>query len=203
MWALIRRRRRRRVAPSAAPRSPRRTSLPQVRGASAGKARDNHERGDDRPRRHADRGRHALGEGGMGIVWRAWLFHAPSTPRGAEPPLPVALKVLSPRARGKAELRALFVHEAEAMRALSHPNVVRFHTLGRSRERAGDRDGVRRRRQPRRGDRAPRRPRAPRQSRRSHHRSPRSPLRARVALLPPASSAPSPARTRSASCIAT
>jgi serine/threonine protein kinase len=70
-----------------------------------------------------------LGEGGMGIVWRGWLFHAPGTPQGADPPLPIALKVLAPRVRGRPELRALFVHEAEAMRALSHPNVVRLHTL--------------------------------------------------------------------------
>jgi serine/threonine protein kinase len=70
-----------------------------------------------------------LGEGGMGVVWRGWLFHAPGTPRGGEPPLPVALKVLAARARAKPELRALFLHEADAMRALLHPNVVRFHAL--------------------------------------------------------------------------
>jgi eukaryotic-like serine/threonine-protein kinase len=65
----------------------------------------------------------------MGIVWRGWLFHAPGTPRGADPPLPIAIKVLAPRARGKPELRALFLREAEAMRTLSHPNVVRLHAL--------------------------------------------------------------------------
>ncbi len=70
-----------------------------------------------------------LGEGGMGIVWRGWLFHAPGTPRANEPPLPIALKVLTPSARAQAELRALFAHEAEAMRNLSHPNVVRFYAL--------------------------------------------------------------------------
>jgi serine/threonine-protein kinase len=65
----------------------------------------------------------------MGIVWRAWLFHAPGTPEADLPPTAVALKVLSPRLHGRAELRALFVHEAEAMRSLWHPNVVRFHAL--------------------------------------------------------------------------
>src|SRR5207245_6843232 len=35
-----------------------------------------------------------LGEGGMGVVWRAWLFYAPSTGRAGEPPTPIALKVL-------------------------------------------------------------------------------------------------------------
>jgi serine/threonine protein kinase len=70
-----------------------------------------------------------LGEGGMGIVWRGWLFHAPGTPGANDPPLPVALKVLTPRASARPELRALFLQEADAMRALSHPNVVRFHAL--------------------------------------------------------------------------
>ena len=70
-----------------------------------------------------------LGEGGMGIVWRGWLFHPPATPRGSDPPIPIALKVLSPRARANPQLRALFLQEAEAMKVLSHPNVVRFHRL--------------------------------------------------------------------------
>jgi serine/threonine-protein kinase len=70
-----------------------------------------------------------LGEGGMGIVWRGWIFHAPGSVHAAEPPLPVALKVLGPRARANPDLRALFLREAQAMRGLSHPNVVRFHTL--------------------------------------------------------------------------
>jgi hypothetical protein len=70
-----------------------------------------------------------LGEGGMGIVWRGWLFHAPHSPQAADPPLAIALKVLAPHARASAEHRALFVREADAMRALSHPNVVRFIAL--------------------------------------------------------------------------
>jgi serine/threonine-protein kinase len=70
-----------------------------------------------------------LGEGGMGVVWRGWLFRAPNTPRAHEPPTAIALKVLTARARAMPELRALFLHEADAMRQLAHPNVVRFHAL--------------------------------------------------------------------------
>jgi serine/threonine-protein kinase len=70
-----------------------------------------------------------LGEGGMGIVWRGWLFYAPTTPRASEPPLPIALKVLAPVMRGRPEVRALFLSEAEALRHFAHPNVVRFHAI--------------------------------------------------------------------------
>ncbi len=70
-----------------------------------------------------------LGEGGMGIVFRGWLFHAPGGPRGAEPPELMALKVLRPQLYGNDEVRGLFVNEAEALKRLSHPNVVRFFDL--------------------------------------------------------------------------
>jgi serine/threonine-protein kinase len=70
-----------------------------------------------------------LGEGGMGIVWRAWLFYAPSSGRANEPPTPVALKVLHARMRTQKELRAFFLNEADALMHLSHPNIVRFYTL--------------------------------------------------------------------------
>ena len=69
------------------------------------------------------------GEGGMGIVWRAWLFHAPNSPRASEPPVPVALKVLHPRLRAQRELRTFFMHEAQALQHLSHPNIVRFYVM--------------------------------------------------------------------------
>jgi serine/threonine-protein kinase len=69
-----------------------------------------------------------LGEGGMGVVWRAWVFRAPGTP-GAEVPEPVALKVLRPQAMMQPGVRALFLREAEALKRLSHPNVVGFHDL--------------------------------------------------------------------------
>ncbi len=69
-----------------------------------------------------------IGEGGMGVVWRAWRFHAPGTP-GADRPEVVALKVLRPSAMRQTAVRDLFLREAEAMRRLSHPNVVAFHDL--------------------------------------------------------------------------
>jgi serine/threonine protein kinase len=70
-----------------------------------------------------------LGEGGMGVVWRAWLFHAPDTARAGEPPEPIALKVLRPQALARAGARELFLREAEALRRLSHPNIVAYHGL--------------------------------------------------------------------------
>ena len=70
-----------------------------------------------------------LGEGGMGIVWRAWRFYAPDTPRGAHPPEPIALKVLRPTVAKHEEVRTFFINEAEALRRLSHPNIVRFIDL--------------------------------------------------------------------------
>jgi serine/threonine-protein kinase len=69
-----------------------------------------------------------LGEGGMGVVWRAWVFRAPGTP-GAGEAEPVALKVLRPQAMIQPGVRELFLREAEALKRLSHPNVVGFHDL--------------------------------------------------------------------------
>ncbi|HVH43114.1 MAG TPA: serine/threonine-protein kinase [Labilithrix sp.] len=70
-----------------------------------------------------------LGAGAMGTVYRGWLFHDPSGPKGHEKPVPLALKQLNARAMVKPELRAFFQNEAEALRLLAHPNVVRFHDL--------------------------------------------------------------------------
>jgi serine/threonine-protein kinase len=69
-----------------------------------------------------------LGEGGMGVVWRAWRFRPPGTP-GAGQPEPVALKVLRPQASAQSTTRELFLREAEALRRLSHPNVVGYNDL--------------------------------------------------------------------------
>jgi serine/threonine-protein kinase len=70
-----------------------------------------------------------IGEGGMGIVWRGWLFFPP-TPHGATAaPVPIALKVLRPQAALREEVRRFFVTEAEALQRISHPNIVRFHEL--------------------------------------------------------------------------
>ncbi len=70
-----------------------------------------------------------VGSGAMGTVFRGWLFYDPKGPRGKEPPVPLALKQLNPRAMVQPELRAFFQNEAEALRLLAHPNVVRFHEL--------------------------------------------------------------------------
>jgi serine/threonine protein kinase len=69
-----------------------------------------------------------VGEGGMGVVWRAWSFRAPGTP-GAAAAEPVALKVLKPQALAQPGVRELFVREADALKRLSHPNVVGYHEL--------------------------------------------------------------------------
>lgn len=70
-----------------------------------------------------------LGSGAMGTVYRAWLFYDPKGPQGHEQPVPLALKQLNPRAMMHAAIRAFFQNEAEALRLLAHPNVVRFHDL--------------------------------------------------------------------------
>jgi serine/threonine-protein kinase len=71
-----------------------------------------------------------LGAGGMGVVWRGWLFHAPGTPREHDPPFPVAVKVLRQSPHEGARARELFAREAAALARLSHPNIVRaFETF--------------------------------------------------------------------------
>jgi serine/threonine-protein kinase len=69
-----------------------------------------------------------LGDGGMGVVWRAWLFHPPGSPQADKPEL-VALKVLRPSASQQPLVRDLFLREAAAMRRLSHPNTVAYGDL--------------------------------------------------------------------------
>lgn len=87
------------------------------------------------PGTHIDRGygkivvQDRIGSGAMGTVWRAWLFWDPKGPRGTEAPVPLALKQLKPQASIQPEIRAFFLNEAEALRLLEHPNVVRFHEL--------------------------------------------------------------------------
>jgi len=70
-----------------------------------------------------------IGAGAMGVVYRAWMFQAPSGPRGHEPPQLIALKQLKAHVSLNPEIRALFLNEAEALSQLSHPNVVRFLDL--------------------------------------------------------------------------
>ena len=67
-----------------------------------------------------------LGAGGMGVVYRAWFFHAPAGPRAKDPPIPVALKVLRAQPGLADDALAFFRREAEALRRLSHPNVTRL-----------------------------------------------------------------------------
>ena len=68
-----------------------------------------------------------VGEGAMGIVWRGWLFYSPTTPRATDPPLACAVKELHPHARVHPAMRQFFLNEAEAIKRLRHPNVVRFY----------------------------------------------------------------------------
>jgi serine/threonine-protein kinase len=70
-----------------------------------------------------------IGEGGMGSVFRAWLYFNPQGPRAGSPPQPVAVKILHPLLVARQYVRQLFVGEANALRRLSHPNIVRFHEL--------------------------------------------------------------------------
>jgi serine/threonine protein kinase len=77
-----------------------------------------------------------IGSGGMGVVWRGWLFQAPGTP-GAEAPEPVALKVLRAPVGARTgqmretheKARELFVREGRSLERLSHPNVLGFRDL--------------------------------------------------------------------------
>ncbi|MGH9520429.1 MAG: serine/threonine-protein kinase, partial [Terriglobales bacterium] len=64
----------------------------------------------------------ALGEGGMGEVYRARDTRLDRT---------VALKVLASKLDATPELHARFEREARAIAALQHPNICVLHDLGR------------------------------------------------------------------------
>src|SRR6266545_1870315 len=72
---------------------------------------------------------HELGEGGMGIVYRAWLYYDPNGRLAGTEPHPVAVKVLHPLLRGRDKAQRMFRREAEALRRLAHPNIVHFFAL--------------------------------------------------------------------------
>lgn len=69
---------------------------------------------------------HSIGEGGMGVVFRGWLYYNPAGRFAATPPHPVALKVLHPLIRGRPRAERLFRHEADVLSKLSHPNIVHY-----------------------------------------------------------------------------
>jgi len=61
-----------------------------------------------------------LGEGGMGVVWKA---------RDLRLDRDVAIKVLPEGLADDADRRALFEREAKAVAALRHPNIVTIHAV--------------------------------------------------------------------------
>ncbi len=65
----------------------------------------------------------------MGVVWRAWLFYAPDGPNAGRTPHLVALKQLKHHGSMHSQFLTFFLREADALRRLSHPNVVGFHEL--------------------------------------------------------------------------
>ncbi len=70
-----------------------------------------------------------IGEGGMGVVYRGWLYYNPDGESAGTPEHPVAVKVLHPLLKSRERARKLFLGEAEALGRLSHPNIVHFFTL--------------------------------------------------------------------------
>jgi serine/threonine-protein kinase len=65
-----------------------------------------------------------LGEGGMGVVYHAWMH--PRGAGGVQPPLEAAVKILHPTFAHQGRMRELFDNEARVLASLAHPNVVRF-----------------------------------------------------------------------------
>ncbi|HEY4157155.1 MAG TPA: protein kinase [Polyangiaceae bacterium] len=72
---------------------------------------------------------HVIGEGGMGVVYRGWLYYNPAGRLANTPPHPVAVKLLHPELQGRRRARKMFLREAGTLARLSHPNVVHFFGL--------------------------------------------------------------------------
>jgi eukaryotic-like serine/threonine-protein kinase len=70
-----------------------------------------------------------IGDGGMGTVYRGWLYYNPTGPRAGTRPHEVAIKVLHPILSSRPHVRKLFQGEAEALARLSHPNIVDSYGL--------------------------------------------------------------------------
>ncbi|MCC6649188.1 MAG: serine/threonine protein kinase [Polyangiaceae bacterium] len=70
-----------------------------------------------------------IGDGGMGTVYRGWLYYNPRGPLAGKEAHPVAIKVLHPALASKPHVLKLFRGEAEALATLSHPGIVRFFAL--------------------------------------------------------------------------
>jgi len=68
-----------------------------------------------------------LGEGGMGLVYRAFDTHLDR---------PVAIKILRADATTSPERKRRFVQEAKAASALNHPNIIHIYDIGLSSWRA-------------------------------------------------------------------
>ena len=66
-----------------------------------------------------------IGEGGMGVVWKA-----EDTKLGRH----VAVKVLPPESVGDEERRLRFLREARTAAAVSHPNIAPVHEIGEAGE---------------------------------------------------------------------
>ncbi len=61
-----------------------------------------------------------LGEGGMGVVFKAWDTHLDR---------PVAIKVLPAEAVANPERKRRFAQEAKAASALNHPNIIHIYDI--------------------------------------------------------------------------
>jgi eukaryotic-like serine/threonine-protein kinase len=70
-----------------------------------------------------------IGQGGMGLVRRGWLYYDPQGPRAGNAAHPVAVKILHPFLLGRRRARELFLREAVALERLRHPNIVHFFGL--------------------------------------------------------------------------